>query len=161
MELHKWNSIPWSPFHGSSPIPWNWSGYKNNHISAIIAAIHFKFATKEPKALCFHNLALTFTDISRGQAHIFHHVHDCVKLGSMLEFSMDGSAWPLTWNAILEFPTSCSYRVEFQMRNFTVELHFPRFMLHFFPSTRIVFTCACVGMSSTPLHPKYCLCLSK
>ena len=61
-----------------------------------------------------HSLAIrihTYVDL---------HVH-----GSTLGLSTDGSAWPLTWNAILEFLPSCSYRVEFQMRNSTVELHFP------------------------------------
>ena len=35
-----------------------WSGYKNSHISATIASIRSKFATKVPKALYFHNPAL-------------------------------------------------------------------------------------------------------
>ena len=36
-----------------------WSGYKSSHISATIASIRSKFATEVPKALYFHNPALT------------------------------------------------------------------------------------------------------
>ena len=36
-----------------------WSGYESSHISAIIASIRSKFATEVPKALYFHNPALT------------------------------------------------------------------------------------------------------
>ena len=52
-----------------------WSSYKNSHISVTIVAIRFKFATKVPKALYFHNLVLTRKKISPTYFRIDGHIY--------------------------------------------------------------------------------------
>ena len=91
-----------------------WSGYKSSHISATIASIRSKFATEVPKALYFHNPALTqkkisptYGPFSRGRSQ-YRKIAPVARLGWLAPARQLILVWHTYWHCMSWIQCSCT-----------------------------------------------------